>query len=119
MSPRRFGVAVAVAATLSLAAAAHAGSEHLDALMVQTMRTPAPAPAFRLSDVDGTPRTLESLRGSVVLLNFWATWCIPCREEMPAMERLHRTYRERGLTVLGVNYKESARDVRAFLEKLA
>ncbi len=115
---RRAGVAVAVAATLGLAAPVHAGSEHLDALMVQTLPTPIPAPGFRLTDADGAPRTLESFRGSVVLLNFWATWCIPCRDEMPVMERLHRAYRERGLTVLGVNFKESAREVRAFLEKL-
>ena len=114
----RAGVAVVVAAALGLATPAHAGSEHLDALMVQTLPTPIPAPAIRLADVDGAPRTLESLRGSVVLLNFWATWCIPCRDEMPAMERLHRSYRERGLTVLGVNFKESGPEVRAFLEKL-
>jgi len=115
---RPAGVAVAVATTLGLAAPVHAGSEHLDALMVQILPTPIPAPGFRLTDADGAPRTLEGFRGSVVLLNFWATWCIPCRDEMPAMERLHRAYRERGLTVLGVNFKESAREVRAFLEKL-
>ena len=116
----RVGVAVFVAAMLGLATPVHAGNEreHLDALMVQTLPTPIPAPAFRLADVGGVSRTLENLRGSVVLLNFWATWCIPCRDEMPAMERLHRAYREQGLTVLGVNFKESAREVRAFLEKL-
>jgi len=112
------GVAVVVAATLGLATSAHAGSEPLAALMVQTLPTPIPAPAIHLANVDGTPRTLENLRGSVVLLNFWATWCIPCRDEMPAMERLHRDYRQRGLRVLGVNFKESAPEVRVFLDKL-
>lgn len=114
----RAGVAVAVAAALGLATPVHAGDEHLDALMVQTFPTPVSAPAFRLADVDGASRTLDSLRGSVVLLNFWATWCIPCRDEMPAMARLHQHYRPRGLTILGVNFKESAPDVRAFLDKL-
>jgi len=115
---RPAGVAVAVAATLGLAAPVHAGSEHLDALMVQTLPTPIPAPGFRLTDVDGAPRALASFRGSVVLLNFWATWCIPCRDEMPVMERVHRSYRERGLVVLAVNFKESAPEVRLFLDKL-
>jgi len=112
----RTGVAVAVAATLGLAVPAHAGTEHLEALMVQTLPTPLPAPAFRLSDVDGTVRTIEGFRGSVVLLNFWATWCVPCRDELPAMERLHRDYRGRGLSVVGVNFKESPRDVQNFLK---
>ena len=118
MNPRGFGVAVAVAATLGVTAVAQVGSDHLDALMVQTVPTAIPAPAFRLSDVDGTPRTLESLRGSVVLLNFWATWCVPCRDELPAMERLHRAYRGRGLSVVGVNFKESARDVATFTKTI-
>jgi hypothetical protein len=58
----RAGVVAAVAATLALATPVHAGSEHLDALMVQTLSAPIPAPAFRLADIDGVPRTLESLR---------------------------------------------------------
>jgi len=116
----RVGVAVFVAAMLGLATPVHAGNEreHLDALMVQTLPTPIPAPAFRLADVGGVSRTLENLRGSVVLLNFWATWCIPCRDEMPVMERLHQRYRQRGFTVLGVNFKESAPEVHAFLKNL-
>jgi len=116
VTARRAGVAVAVAATLGLAAPAHAGSDHLEALMVQALPTPLPAPAFRLSDVDGAVRTIEGLRGSVVLLNFWATWCVPCRDELPAMERLHRDYRGRGLSVVGVNFKESAREVQNFMK---
>jgi thiol-disulfide isomerase/thioredoxin len=53
----------------------------------------------------------------VVLLNFWATWCAPCREEMPALETLARELGPRGFTVVGVNFKESKREVEAFVKE--
>ncbi len=58
---------------------------------------------FAAQDLQGRPVRFSAHRGKVVLLNFWATWCPPCRKEMPAMERLHRAYRERGLVVLAVS----------------
>jgi peroxiredoxin len=58
---------------------------------------------FAAQDLQGRPVSFSAHRGKVVLLNFWATWCPPCRKEMPAMERLHRAYRERGLVVLAVS----------------
>lgn len=61
------------------------------------------APPLALPDIDGKTLDLSTLRGRLVLVNFWATWCPPCRKEMPAMERLHRAYRERGLVVLAVS----------------
>ena len=61
------------------------------------------APDFTLADLRGEPVRLSDLRGRVVLLNFWATWCMPCRDEMPSMQRLWQTYRDRGLTVLAVS----------------
>jgi peroxiredoxin len=67
-------------------------------------RTPSgqEAPHFTLSDLEGRPVRLADLRGKVVLLNFWATWCPPCRAEMPSMEGAYRAYRDRGFTILAV-----------------
>lgn len=65
-----------------------------------------PAPGFHLTDRSGATRSLASLRGRVVVLNFWATWCKPCREEMPALDRIAREYGPRGVTVLGVAMDE-------------
>jgi peroxiredoxin len=61
------------------------------------------APAYAARDLDGGERSLEELRGSPVLLNAWATWCAPCRVEMPALQTLHETYGPRGLAVVGVS----------------
>jgi peroxiredoxin/outer membrane lipoprotein-sorting protein len=72
---------------------------------------------FTLDDLDGKPVKLSSLRGKVVLLDFWATWCGPCRIEMPNIQKLHREFKSRGLVVLGINYGEDAERVRPFLEK--
>jgi len=74
-----------------------------------------PAPAFTL---DGPPVSLADLRGRVVLVNFWATWCEPCKEEMPAMERLYRAHRDRGFELLAISVGEEPEPVRAFREEL-
>jgi peroxiredoxin len=75
------------------------------------------APEFELLDLTGRPVRLRDFRGRVVLLNFWATWCVPCREEMPALETLSRELGPRGLTVVGVNFKESREEVDAFVRQ--
>jgi len=76
------------------------------------------APEIALTDLEGRSSALRDLRGKVVILNFWASWCVPCRNEVPALERLYRTYREHGLVVIAVNSGESAEQVRRFLEQL-
>ena len=72
------------------------------------------APEFTLREAGGGTSSLVNYRGTLVLVNFWATWCAPCREEMPSMERLQRIFGGRGLTVLAVNERESATQVNNF-----
>jgi thiol-disulfide isomerase/thioredoxin len=74
-------------------------------------------PALALEDLDGRPHRLESYRGKVVLINFWATWCEPCREEMPSIDRLQRSMSGRPFVVLAVNLAEPHSRIRAYLEK--
>jgi thiol-disulfide isomerase/thioredoxin len=57
--------------------------------ILQPMKDTAPTPEFSLNTPDGKKISLKDFRGKVVLLNFWASWCVPCREEMPAMEKLY------------------------------
>lgn len=64
-------------------------------------------PNFSLKDISGRTHTNASLRGKVVLLDFWATWCVPCRKASPTMQRLHKTYAARGLMVIGANAYEN------------
>lgn len=71
-----------------------------------------PAPAFSLKDPDGKTVSLESLRGSVVLMDFWATWCGPCKAAMPSLQEFHTTYSERGLKVIGINAWERGDPVK-------
>jgi peroxiredoxin len=71
---------------------------------------------FALTALDGKQYTLASLKGRVVMLNFWATWCPPCRREMPDMEKLHRVFESKGLTILAVS-DEKRDTVEGFLAK--
>ena len=67
------------------------------------------APDFTLSDLNGKAFALSALRGKVVIVNFWATWCPPCRAEMPSMELLHRELGDEGLVLLAVNIEKDGR----------
>ena len=75
-----------------------------------------PAPDFILTDMQGQKVTLSQFRGKVVVLNFWATWCPPCKDEMPSMEQLYRDYRDNGLVMLAVNVEGNGKEaVEKFL----
>ena len=76
-----------------------------------------PAPALAGSDLAGKPVDLKELRGRVVLVNFWATWCDPCREEMPSIERLRAKMAGRPFEVLTVNYGEAPARIHEFLKR--
>jgi cytochrome c biogenesis protein CcmG/thiol:disulfide interchange protein DsbE len=75
----------------------------------------AAAPQITLRTLQGQPASLSALRGQVVLVNFWATWCGPCRLEMPAIQA---RYNDGGFAVLAVNFNEPADQVRAFVDEL-
>ncbi len=77
-----------------------------------------PAPEFTLERLDrGGDLALSSLRGKAVVLNFWASWCIPCKEEAPYLEEVWRDARADGLVVVGLDSKDFRRDARAFAER--
>jgi thiol-disulfide isomerase/thioredoxin len=74
-----------------------------------------PTPPLELKDLAGNTHTLAQYLGRVVLINFWATWCPPCRDEMPSIQRLRDRLDGRPFVVLGVNYGESAARISSFL----
>jgi len=78
----------------------------------------AATPALELASLDGKPQRLADFRGRVVLVNFWATWCAPCLEEMPSIERLRRSLDERSFAVLAVNVGEGPRVAGDFAGKM-
>jgi thiol-disulfide isomerase/thioredoxin len=73
------------------------------ATTMDQIHTGAPAPQFQLNSNSGKPLSLADLKGRIVLVNFWASWCGPCRKEMPLLEQLNRQYRSKGVTLVGVN----------------
>jgi cytochrome c biogenesis protein CcmG, thiol:disulfide interchange protein DsbE len=74
-----------------------------------------PAPSLTLPALDGSNVALDDLRGQVVLINVWATWCPPCRAEMPALQTAYDHYRDEGFVVLAVNQREDAARVESFM----
>lgn len=80
--------------------------------------TEAETPALALHDLSGRPRALADHLGSVVLINFWATWCDPCRDEMPSMRRLQERLTGEPFTILAVNHGEAQARVREFVERM-
>jgi peroxiredoxin len=79
----------------------------------------SPAPAFALRDLEGTTVSLDELRGRVVLVNFWATWCKPCEDEMPAMQQLYAALRGDGFELLAVSVDADRSLVEDFRDRLA
>ena len=75
------------------------------------------APDFTLKSLDGQNLRLEEYRGQVVLINFWASWCGPCRQEMPILDQLHKRYEDTGFAVLGVNVEGEIAPAQKIVDK--
>ncbi len=99
---------IAAGAAIMLAAAA----------VASTGFTGKPAPDFALKNRDGENVRLSDLRGDVVMINFWATWCGPCREEMPLLDEMHARYSRVGFSLLGVNIDDDQRRAEQMIESL-
>jgi peroxiredoxin len=85
---------------------------------LQQMKDSAPTPDFTLPDLAEKKVSLKDFRGKLVMLNFWATWCVPCREEMPTMERLYQEFKNKGFVIVAVNVKDKKTDALAFIKEL-
>jgi len=110
-------------AAMSLSSCGTGGGDSAGMPRVSPMVNTAPrvgdtAPDFVLTYPDGRQVKLSDFRGQPVLVNFWATWCAPCRAEMPAIEAAYRRHKDRGFVVLAVNVGESASRVKSFVEQL-
>jgi cytochrome c biogenesis protein CcmG/thiol:disulfide interchange protein DsbE len=91
-----------------------------DVGQIPSPREGFPAPDFTLATLDGAPVSLAAQRGKVVIVNLWASWCGPCRVEMPAIQRLYDAQRDQGLTVLAIHgtFQDSEANARAFADEL-
>ena len=89
---------------------------HLGAVV--GVETSAHTPRYALTALDGSPLSPDALRGRVVLINFWATWCLPCRVEMPLLQRMAERHRDAGLVVVGLSVdRGTGESVRTFLRE--
>ena len=111
----RFGLLVLL---LPLVFTVHA-AEAKPGAELRAVKRPIPATDFYLRDLDGKLVRLSDFHGKVLLLNFWATWCPPCRKEMPAMQQLYQAYRDKGLEIVAVSVDTtSPAELRAFVNEL-
>lgn len=80
-------------------------------------RSEGPAPDFTLNTFDGRTIVLSELRGQVVVINFWASWCPPCRDEAPYLEATWRKYQDAGVVLLGVDYVDTEKEALAYIDE--
>jgi len=112
------------AGTLAVALCASAAAEVptiaslLKPLKLNGYREGTMPPPFTGETLDARALSMEALRGKVVLVNFWASWCAECRPEMPVLERLHREFAPKGLVVVGINAREDAGAVRQYANQM-
>jgi cytochrome c biogenesis protein CcmG/thiol:disulfide interchange protein DsbE len=117
MSPRLWIRVVLVIVIVGGVAALLAYGFSRDVRYIHSPLIAKQAPGFSLILFDGKTITLEDLRGKVVLLNFWASWCVPCRAEAQSLEEAWKQYKDRGIVFVGVNIQDQEDKARAFMEE--
>jgi DsbE subfamily thiol:disulfide oxidoreductase len=111
--------AAAICAALFLAAGSVDAAADFKAVpKLEEMKDRSAAPDFTLTNPEGKKVTLRDYRGKVVFLNFWASWCGPCRQEMPGMDRLYREFKGKDFEMLAVNVKDKREDALKFVKEL-
>ncbi|MBI5892912.1 MAG: TlpA family protein disulfide reductase [Deltaproteobacteria bacterium] len=103
--------------SIFLPASAYAGQNLFAAAGIEQVNGKPPAKEFSLETMEGKKVSIGDFKGKVVFLNFWATWCPPCKFEMPAMENLYKRYKDKGLEIVAVNLQEGADTVKRFMQK--
>ncbi len=84
---------------------------------IQRVSPPLEAPDFTLKNLEGSEISLKDFEGKAVFLNFWASWCGPCRDEMPSMEKLWQRFKENDFVILAVDLRESRGEVVSFMKE--
>ena len=97
---------------------AESAAQSLKSLGLAVAHAPVEPIEFELASIKGAKIKLSSLKGKIVLLNFWATWCGPCRKEMPSMQRMYDKLKSEGLEILAVDLMEDKRQVEGFAKEL-
>ena len=111
------GLIILIGAAVLLNGSLGAGQEQFDDLILQPIEVDQPAPELTLFDLDGKQVSLSDFKGQVVLLNNWATWCPPCREEMPEFKAYFEKYKAEGFQVIAVEAGQPENEVRTFVEE--
>jgi DsbE subfamily thiol:disulfide oxidoreductase len=98
------------------------GTEGISGLSVADRQAAAqvedsPAPSFSMETLDGSTVSLDEMRGDIVVINFWATWCLPCRQEAPAFRRLSEEYESKGVRFLGINERDDRASAQTFVRE--
>ncbi len=109
----RFGQLIALGIVVALVGLFAAGIQMRSAKPIDR----GPAPEFSIPTYGGGTFALAEQRGKVVVVNFWASWCIPCRDEAPMLERAWRKYRDRGVVFVGVGYIDTDKEAQAFVRE--
>ena len=114
----RIWIALFLWTTLSTPLAYGLDKGLLSTLGFQELSGKKEAPDFTLLGLDGRKVSLQDYRGKVVFLHFWATWCKPCIEEFPTIERIHKEYKDKGLVILAISIDKGGREpVKSFVDK--
>lgn len=115
---RTFSRRALPALALGLAAAVSPVVASADSAAASIGGSAAPAPDFTLPAVGGKSLSLSQYKGQVVMINFWATWCGPCRQEMPLLDAMYKKYKGMGFTLIGVNVEPDSKAAEKFLQTL-